>query len=104
VPLIVRKGDGAYLYATTDLAAVKQRVKDLKKDWIIYVTDNSQREHFRQVFEVLLSITTFISFLGLNAFTSPSQVARRAGWYDPNVTKVEHVTFGLVHGKNILAA
>lgn len=52
--MIIQKGDGAYLYATTDLAAVKQRVQDLKKDWIIYVTDHSQREHFRQVFEVTL--------------------------------------------------
>ena len=52
MPLIIRKGDGAYLYATTDLAALKQRVQDLKKDRIVYVTDDSQREHFRMVFEV----------------------------------------------------
>ena len=50
--MIVRKGDGAYLYATTDLAALKYRAMELKKDWIIYITDDSQREHFRMVFEV----------------------------------------------------
>lgn len=39
VPLIVQKSDGGYGYASTDMAAIKQRVVDEQADWIIYVTD-----------------------------------------------------------------
>lgn len=42
VPLMVQKSDGGYGYASTDMAAIKQRVFDEKADWIIYVTDMGQ--------------------------------------------------------------
>ena len=50
VPLIVRKSDGGYGYASTDMAAIKQRLNDEKADWIIYVTDVGQAGHFDLVF------------------------------------------------------
>jgi len=58
VPLIVQKSDGGYGYASTDMAAIKQRITDEKADWIIYVTDSGQASHFDLVFAA----------------------ARRAGW------------------------
>jgi arginyl-tRNA synthetase len=51
-PLIIQKSDGAYLYATTDLAAIRYRVNELKADKIIYVTDARQQLHFQMVFKV----------------------------------------------------
>lgn len=75
-PLIVQKSDGGYNYATTDLAALRYRVQQDQADWIIYVTDAGQANHFAQVF----------------------QVARRAGWI-PSEVQIEHVPFGLVLGE-----
>ena len=51
-PCIIRKTDGAFLYATTDLAAIKHRVDQWRADRIIYTTDGGQQLHFKQVFEV----------------------------------------------------
>jgi len=76
-PLIVQKSDGAYNYATTDLAAIRYRINQDRADWIIYVTDMGQSSHFDQFF----------------------QVARRAGWLTES-TKVTHVPFGLVLGED----
>jgi len=77
LPVIVQKSDGAYLYATTDLAAIRYRVGELKADEIIYVTDARQGLHFEMVFAV----------------------ARKAGWVKPE-TELVHVTFGSVLGEN----
>jgi len=52
LPFIIQKSDGAYLYATTDLAALKYRVEELKADRIIYVTDARQKLHFEMLFAV----------------------------------------------------
>jgi len=75
LPLIVQKTDGAYLYATTDLAAIRFRVDKLKADRVIYVTDARQKLHFEMVFAC----------------------ARRADWAAEDV-KLEHVPFGSVMG------
>ncbi len=77
LPLIVQKSDGAYLYATTDLAAIRWRVGALKADRIIYVTDARQSLHFEMVFAV----------------------ARMTGWAKDS-TELIHVTFGSVLGEN----
>ena len=50
VPLIVQKSDGGFGYASTDMAALKQRISDEKADWVIYVTDVGQAGHFDLVF------------------------------------------------------
>jgi arginyl-tRNA synthetase len=76
LPVIVQKSDGAYLYATTDLAAIRYRVKELKADEIIYVTDARQQLHFDMVFAV----------------------AEMAGWAEREM--LHHVTFGSVLGEN----
>jgi arginyl-tRNA synthetase len=52
LPVIVQKSDGGYLYATTDLAAVRYRVRVLGADRALYSTDNRQALHFRQIFAV----------------------------------------------------
>lgn len=52
-PFIVRKADGAYTYATTDLATIRYRVNDLKADEILYVVDTRQSEHFALLFETV---------------------------------------------------
>lgn len=49
-PCIIRKGDGGFLYATTDLATIDYRVKEWKADEIWYVVGAPQQLHFRQLF------------------------------------------------------
>jgi arginyl-tRNA synthetase len=75
-PLMIQKSDGGYGYATTDMAAVKQRLHDEKADWVIYVTDEGQSSHFKLVFAA----------------------ARKAGYLAPDGPRLDHVGFGLVLG------
>jgi arginyl-tRNA synthetase len=75
LPLILRKSDGGYGYATTDMAAIRFRIRDLKADRIIYVVGAEQAQHFEMVFAV----------------------ARQAGWLTEEVT-AEHAVIGLVTG------
>ncbi|MCH2143675.1 MAG: arginine--tRNA ligase [Phycisphaerales bacterium] len=49
-PLLIRKSDGGFLYATTDLAAIRHRVRTLDSDRLVYVVDARQRDHFKDVF------------------------------------------------------
>ncbi len=80
LPLLIRKSDGAFLYATTDLAALSFRIEELGAERIIYVTDARQAQHFEMVF------TT----------------ARAAGWIkrEDREVALEHVTFGSILGED----
>jgi arginyl-tRNA synthetase len=49
-PFIVQKTDGAFTYATTDLATIEYRVDELQADEILYVVDKRQAEHFQLLF------------------------------------------------------
>ncbi|MEY2438929.1 MAG: arginyl-tRNA synthetase [Verrucomicrobiota bacterium] len=51
-PAIIRKRDGGFNYATTDIATVDYRIKDLKADTVWIVTGSPQILHFRQIFEI----------------------------------------------------
>jgi len=75
LPLIVQKSDEGYLYSTTDLAAIRYRVGELKAGRILYVVDARQGLHFAMVFAV----------------------ARAAGFAPAEVT-LEHVAFGTMMG------
>jgi len=75
LPVIVQKAGGGYLYATTDLAAVRYRSNVLKADRALYFVDQRQALHFQQVFEV----------------------ARRAGFVT-NDMQMEHMGFGTMNG------
>jgi arginyl-tRNA synthetase len=77
LPFIIQKSDGAYLYATTDLAAIRYRVGKLKADKIVYVTDARQKLHFEMLFAV----------------------GRLAGCAPENIELV-HVMFGSVQGQD----
>ena len=50
LPLIVRKSDGGYLYATTDMVALKHRTQTLGADRVLYFVDARQSLHFKQIF------------------------------------------------------
>lgn len=50
-PFIIRKRDGAFTYATSDLATIRYRVNELQADTMLYVVDTRQSEHFRLLFE-----------------------------------------------------
>ncbi|XP_041006322.1 arginine--tRNA ligase, chloroplastic/mitochondrial-like isoform X2 [Juglans microcarpa x Juglans regia] len=56
IPLTVVKSDGGYNYASTDLAALWYRLNEEKAEWIIYLTDVGQQQHFDMVFRTLLLI------------------------------------------------
>jgi len=77
LPFIIQKSDGAYLYATTDLAAIRYRVDELHADRIIYVTDFRQAQHFAMLFAT----------------------ARMAGWA-PEHVDLQHITFGTMLGED----
>ena len=51
-PCLVQKGDGAYLYATSDIATVKFRKENYDVNKLIYVTDERQQDHFKQFFAI----------------------------------------------------
>ena len=51
-PAIVQKKDGSFLYTTSDLATMKFRKNELKVDEAVYLTDDRQQNHFKQVFEI----------------------------------------------------
>jgi len=76
LPLIIQKSDGGFNYATTDLAALRHRVLAEKADRILLVVDQGQALHFSMVFAT----------------------AKKAGFYDPAKTQVDHVGFGVVLG------
>lgn len=75
LPLIVKKGDGGYGYDTTDLAAIRYRIRDLKATRLLYVVGLPQRQHFQMIF----------------------QAAREAGWAGDTVRE-EHIGFGSILG------
>lgn len=77
LPIIVQKKDGGFLYATTDLAAVRYRADTLHADRAIYVVDARQSLHFNQIFTL----------------------ARKAG-FAPAGMQLEHMGFGMVMGKD----
>jgi len=73
-PLIIRKRDGGFNYATTDLATIDYRVNDLKAESIWYVVGAPQTLHFKQIFEI----------------------ARREGY----TAELRHITFGSILGED----
>jgi arginyl-tRNA synthetase len=83
MPMLVRKSDGGFNYATTDLAAIRHRVQmetldgGEKADRVLYVTDAGQSQHFEMVFAA----------------------AKKAGFV-PDSVSLEHVPFGLVQGED----
>jgi arginyl-tRNA synthetase len=74
-PFLIRKRDGAYNYATTDLATIQYRVETWDPDLILYVVDTRQGDHFKALFDV----------------------ARRWGYTKP---RYEHVAFGTILGSD----
>lgn len=50
-PMIIQKSDGAFLYATTDLATIKYRMDNWDPDAILYVVDFRQGDHFKKLFD-----------------------------------------------------
>ncbi len=75
LPLIVRKGDGGYGYAATDLAALQHRTSVLGATRLLYVVGAPQQQHLAMVFAV----------------------AKSAGWLQPPA-RAEHVAFGSILG------
>ncbi|UNM06523.1 MAG: arginine--tRNA ligase [Holosporaceae bacterium] len=72
-PLILKKKDGGFLYATTDLATIEERVHAFDAERIIYVVDGRQRLHFEQVFRAAQKVghkTTF-DFIGFGTMNGP---------------------------------
>ncbi|WP_395737814.1 arginine--tRNA ligase [Prosthecobacter sp.] len=72
-PCIIRKGDGGFLYATTDLATIDYRVKEWKADEIWYVVGAPQQLHFRQVFAAAQrrGITTKMIHIAFGSILGP---------------------------------
>lgn len=83
LPMLIRKSDGGFNYATTDLAAIRHRVNFSKEEGgekanrVLYVTDAGQSQHFEMVFE-----------------------AAKMAEFVPEGVSLEHVPFGLVQGED----
>ena len=74
-PLLLLKGDGAYLYTTTDLATLQMRMDEMYRQELLYVVDARQALHFEQVF----------------------RAGRKAGIVPDDVV-LEHIKFGTMNG------
>jgi len=81
-PCLVRKGDGGYLYATTDLAGIRRRVQRLGADRVIYCVDARQSLHFELVFGAARA----------------ARYATKPGTEQP--ASLEHAAFGTVLGED----
>ncbi len=77
LPVIIQKADGGYLYATTDLAAMRYRANQLKADRVLYFVDLRQALHFQQVFS-LAKLAKFV----------------------PQSMSLEHLGFGTMNGED----
>lgn len=77
LPIIVQKQDGGFLYASTDLAAIYYRQKELHADRVLYVVDARQSLHFQQIFTL----------------------AYKAG-FAKSTLQLEHISFGMVQDKS----
>ncbi len=75
-PVMLKSSAGAVLYHTTDLATLVDRKKEIDPDLILYIVDQRQATHFKQVFKA----------------------AEMAGWY--NLEQMEHLGFGTVNGQD----
>jgi arginyl-tRNA synthetase len=75
LPIIVQKSGGGFLYATSDLAAIRYRAQELKADRVLYFVDQRQALHFNQVFAL----------------------AHKAGFASEQ-TSLEHLGFGTMNG------
>ena len=78
VPLMVVKSDGGFGYDSTDMAAIHHRLITMQQDWLVYITDLGQENHFFKIFDA----------------------AKQAGWHTPPTTRVDHVGFGVVQGED----
>ena len=72
-PAILVKSDGSYIYMTTDLATIIERESELKPDIYLYIVDQRQSQHFKQLFKLV----KFFSF---------------------SKAKFEHIGFGTING------
>jgi arginyl-tRNA synthetase len=77
LPIIVQKSGGGFLYATSDLAAIRYRAQQLHADRVLYFVDQRQALHFNQVFAL----------------------AHKAGFANEDVS-LEHLGFGTMNGED----
>lgn len=77
-PLFIVKSDGGYGYDSTDMAAIKYRLKALNCNRLVYITDVGQQPHFDYVIAA----------------------AQKIGWHTPPTTRCEHMGFGIVQGED----
>jgi arginyl-tRNA synthetase len=72
-PFLIQKKDGAWLYATTDLATIEYRVRTWNPARIVYVTDLRQQNHFQQVFATArkMGVTTELSHVWFGVMSLP---------------------------------
>ncbi|MBI5274811.1 MAG: arginine--tRNA ligase [Chlamydiales bacterium] len=78
LPIILKKSDGGFNYATTDMAAIRHRSKVEKAKRLIYVVDSGQKLHLEMIFTA----------------------AEKAGYVDRKMQEVVHVAFGVVLGSD----
>ncbi|MDD2839892.1 MAG: arginine--tRNA ligase [Rickettsiales bacterium] len=76
-PVLIEKSDGAFMYASSDLATILDRKEKFNPDLMLYVVDYRQSLHFEQVFEA----------------------AKKIGYLDDTHT-AEHIAFGTMNGKD----
>ncbi|EGR29994.1 hypothetical protein IMG5_144680 [Ichthyophthirius multifiliis] len=77
-PLFIIKKDGGFGYDSTDMAAIKYRLKNLGCNRVVYITDIGQEPHFTYCFAA----------------------SEKIGWHKPPQTRLEHMGFGIVLGED----
>jgi arginyl-tRNA synthetase len=101
-PALIRKSDGGFNYATTDLATLAYRLETWQPDEIIYVTDGRQQLHFQQVFEAFRRWQAALSE-GRVTRVPNSSGEKSLGLTElvpPKDVKLAHVWFGSILGED----
>jgi arginyl-tRNA synthetase len=89
-PCLIRKRDGGFLYATTDLAAIRHRVQKLGASRVVYCVDARQSLHFKQVFAAATKA----------GYATPLPEGGAGGGLRAGPARLEHAAFGTILGED----
>lgn len=95
-PFMIQKSDGTYLYGTTDLTAIKFRTRIQMKEWLLYVVDQSQEDHFSDIFSIGELAGWFSRSNSSSKFQPKIKIPNEG---KPSV-RIDHIKFGVMKGED----
>lgn len=100
-PLFLQKTDGGYGYDSTDMTAIRHRIFEMDADWVVYITDKRQAEHFHMCFEAARRAGWLTDrSVGTGADLATHPCAAIINGQVSVEKRFEHVGFGMVMSKD----